>query len=211
MCAANLLSQRTRLVEPPAPLLLFSSPCLCPCLRLAFALAFALAVALAVALALAFLVVIPAGNLLLPLPLPLLLPLPLPLLLLFWLSFPQGICLFSRSQQTPERPTGAQPIHVATQGRRSSMQRLSSAWSVENISNAMISKQIKTSPKWRGISPDLSYCFQQALSAPLPRSQTPSASCPTLAVALAFACVFVSLVVIPPGNLLLAHNLYRCI
>ena len=203
MCAANLLSQRTRLVEPPAPLLLFSSPCLCPCLRLAFALTFALA----------FLVVIPAGNLLLPLPLLLLLPLPLPLLL------PLRFCCHSRRESAcspvpnrrPQRPTGAQPIHVATQGRRSSMQRLSSAWSVENISNAMILKQIKTSPKWRGISPDLSYCFQQALSAPLPRSQTPSASCPTLAVALAFACVFVSLVVIPPGNLLLAHNLYRCI
>jgi hypothetical protein len=50
--------------------------------------------AVAFGVAFAFLAVIPAGNLLLPLRLPLGLP------LLFWLSFPQGIC-FSTDHLAP--------------------------------------------------------------------------------------------------------------
>ncbi len=127
MCAANLLSQRTRLVEPPAPLLLFSSPCL----RLAFALA------------LAFLLSFPQGicfcrcpclcccpcpcfcffgchsrresafafafalAVALAVALALALAFALAFAFAFWLSFPQGICLFSRSQQTPPTTNGS--------------------------------------------------------------------------------------------------------
>jgi hypothetical protein len=77
----------------------------------AFAVALAVALALAFALAFAFAVavlsVIPSGNLLLPLPLP------------FFLSFPQGICFFSRPYpHTPphrrcyHQTRAAPPLHA---------------------------------------------------------------------------------------------------
>ena len=61
----------------------------------------------------ALLVVIPAGNLLLPLPLPLLLPLPLPLPLLLPLPLPLLLFVFRRHSERSEEPPHSPVLAVA--------------------------------------------------------------------------------------------------